>query len=48
METEFNQLVQREASKFRHDKIKEVFSKENPTESEIYFVNRWAEMFNEL
>jgi hypothetical protein len=38
-------LIHKEASKFRKGKIKEVFSKKNPTEEEICLVNRWAEMF---
>lgn len=37
----------KEATGFRHSKIKEVFSKENPTETEIEFVNRWIEIFGD-
>lgn len=47
MEIEFNKQVHKEASKFRHKRIKEVFSKDNPTEMEIELVNRWVEMFGD-
>lgn len=41
---EFWKKIKSEAQKFRHQKMKEVFAKENPTEEEISFINQWAEM----
>ena len=39
--------IHKDAQSFRSKKIGEIFSKEKPTELEIEFVNRWAEMFKE-
>lgn len=38
---EFAQKVHKEASEWRHQKIKEVFAKENPTEMELNIINLW-------
>ena len=40
--------IHKDAQAFRSKKIGEIFSKEKPTELEIEFVNRWAEMFKEV
>ena len=40
--------IHKDAQAFRHRKMGEIFSKEKPTELEIEFVNRWAEMFEEV
>ena len=45
-ESEFNKLVHAEANKFRSKEIKELLSKENPTEMEIELVNRWGKVFD--
>lgn len=44
---EFWKQVHREAAEFRHHKMKEIFSKEKPEESDIAFLNAWAELFGE-
>lgn len=35
------------AQQFRHEKMKEIMNKENPTKEEIGFIESWAEMFQE-
>lgn len=46
-EEEFKKSVHRDVSEWRNKKIKEIFSKENPSEMEIELVNRLIEIWGD-